>query len=123
MSRGRTSPSTTATERPGAAGPLPPPPVRSDESSRRAGVGTAEPVTPVGQAAEGELRIGWAARSMPVLAGIAERFARERPLDGLRIAACLHVTAETAVLLQVLREGGAEIALAASNPLDRKSVV
>ncbi|ADG87488.1 adenosylhomocysteinase [Thermobispora bispora] len=86
-------------------------------------MGTAEPVTPVGQAAEGELRIGWAARSMPVLAGIAERFARERPLDGLRIAACLHVTAETAVLLQVLREGGAEIALAASNPLSTQDDV
>src|SRR5690606_22443778 len=123
MSRGRTSPSTTATERPGAAGPLPPPPVRSDESSRRAGVGTAEPVTPVGQAAEGELRIGRAARSMPVLAVIAERFARERPLDGLRIAACLHVTPETAVLLHLLRQRGAQIALAASNPLSTQDDV
>ncbi|MGV9779026.1 adenosylhomocysteinase, partial [Streptosporangium sp. NPDC003464] len=49
--------------------------------------------------AAGERRIGWAARSMPVLTAIGERFAAERPLDGLRIAACLHVTAETAVLM------------------------
>jgi adenosylhomocysteinase len=54
---------------------------------------------------------------MPVLGSIAERFARERPLDGLRVAACLHVTAETANLMCALRAGGAEVALCASNPL------
>lgn len=73
--------------------------------------------------AAGERRIGWAARSMPVLTAIGERFAAERPLDGLRIAACLHVTAETAVLMGALKAGGAEIALAASNPLSTQDDV
>ncbi|MFD8526884.1 adenosylhomocysteinase [Streptosporangium canum] len=73
--------------------------------------------------AAGERRIGWAARSMPVLTAIGERFAAERPLDGLRIAACLHVTAETAVLMGTLKAGGAEIALAASNPLSTQDDV
>ncbi|HWG60123.1 MAG TPA: adenosylhomocysteinase [Streptosporangiaceae bacterium] len=68
--------------------------------------------------AEGGLaRIGWAAQSMPVLRGIAERFARDRPLAGLTVAACVHVTAETAVLVDALRAGGARVFLAASNPL------
>ncbi|MFG1698369.1 adenosylhomocysteinase [Nonomuraea sp. NPDC049309] len=71
----------------------------------------------------GERQISWAARSMPVLTAIGERFARERPLDGLKIAACLHVTAETAVLLGALKAGGAEIALAASNPLSTQDDV
>lgn len=73
--------------------------------------------------AAGERRIGWAARAMPVLTAIGERFAAERPLDGLRIAACLHVTAETAVLMGALRAGGAEISLAASNPLSTQDDV
>ncbi|WP_440067458.1 adenosylhomocysteinase [Streptosporangium sp. OZ121] len=73
--------------------------------------------------AEGELRIGWAARSMPVLTALGERFAAERPFEGLRIAACLHVTAETAVLMGTLKAGGAEIALAASNPLSTQDDV
>ncbi|MBN6052659.1 adenosylhomocysteinase [Nonomuraea sp. RK-328] len=71
----------------------------------------------------GERQISWAARSMPVLTAIGERFGVERPLDGLRIAACLHVTAETAVLMGALRAGGAEIALAASNPLSTQDDV
>jgi adenosylhomocysteinase len=71
----------------------------------------------------GERRIGWAARAMPVLTAIGERFAAERPLEGLRIAACLHVTAETAVLMGTLQAGGAEIALAASNPLSTQDDV
>ncbi|MFC4058053.1 adenosylhomocysteinase [Planomonospora corallina] len=71
----------------------------------------------------GELRIGWAARAMPVLTALGERFAEQRPLEGLRIAACLHVTAETAVLMGALRAGGAEIALAASNPLSTQDDV
>ena len=70
-----------------------------------------------GLASTGLARIGWAERSMPVLRGIATRFAAERPLAGLRIAACLHVTAETAVLVGALRAGGAQVFLAASNPL------
>ncbi|MGN9836872.1 adenosylhomocysteinase [Nonomuraea sp. H19] len=71
----------------------------------------------------GERQISWAARSMPVLTAIGERFALERPLEGLRIAACLHVTAETAVLMGALKAGGAEIALAASNPLSTQDDV
>ncbi|MEV4219988.1 MULTISPECIES: adenosylhomocysteinase [unclassified Nonomuraea] len=71
----------------------------------------------------GERQISWAARAMPVLTAIGERFAAERPLAGLRIAACLHVTAETAVLMGALKAGGAEIALAASNPLSTQDDV
>ncbi|GAA4518551.1 MULTISPECIES: adenosylhomocysteinase [Nonomuraea] len=71
----------------------------------------------------GERHISWAARSMPVLTALGERFAAERPLDGLRVAACLHVTAETAVLMGTLKAGGAEIALAASNPLSTQDDV
>ncbi len=70
-----------------------------------------------GLASTGLARIGWAERSMPVLRGIAARFAAEQPLAGLRIAGCLHVTAETAVLVGALRAGGAQVFLAASNPL------
>ncbi|MEV4833243.1 adenosylhomocysteinase [Nonomuraea sp. NPDC049486] len=71
----------------------------------------------------GERHISWAARSMPVLTALGERFAAARPLDGLRVAACLHVTAETAVLMGTLKAGGAEIALAASNPLSTQDDV
>ncbi|GAA0396040.1 adenosylhomocysteinase [Acrocarpospora corrugata] len=71
----------------------------------------------------GERRIGWASRSMPVLTAIGARFAEELPFAGIRIAACLHVTAETAVLMGALRAGGAEIALAASNPLSTQDDV
>ncbi len=65
----------------------------------------------------GRLRIEWAEQSMPVLRQVRERFAKEQPLKGTRIGACLHVTTETAVLMLTLRAGGAEIALCASNPL------
>ena len=54
---------------------------------------------------------------MPLLAALMERFGRERPFDGLGIAACLHITAETAMLVRLLRAGGAAVSLAASNPL------
>ncbi len=74
-------------------------------------------VTDLGLAAEGVRRIEWAEREMPVLRLIRERFARERPLEGLRIGACLHVTTETANLMRTLKAGGAEVHLAASNPL------
>ena len=80
-------------------------------------------VSDIGQAGAGERRIQWAAREMPVLAGIRERFAKERPLTGLRIGACLHVTAETANLMQTLAAGGADIALCASNPLSTQDDV
>ena len=66
---------------------------------------------------DGNNRIEWAAREMPVIRLIRERFAKERPLEGLRISACLHVTTETANLMLALRDGGAEVALCASNPL------
>ena len=66
---------------------------------------------------EGRLRVEWADRQMPVLARIRERFEKERPLDGLTIAACLHVTTETANLMRTLKAGGADVALCASNPL------
>jgi len=68
-------------------------------------------------AEEGNRRIEWAAREMPVIRLIRERFARERPLAGLRVSACLHVTTETANLMLALRDGGAQLALCASNPL------
>jgi adenosylhomocysteinase len=68
-------------------------------------------------APQGEARIGWADGQMPVLRSIRARFARERPLDGLAVAACLHVTAETAVLMRTLEVGGAQVALCAANPL------
>jgi len=68
-------------------------------------------------APEGKKRIEWAARNMPVLSQIKDRFAKEKPFNGIRIAACMHVTTETANLMLALKAGGAEIALCASNPL------
>ncbi len=65
----------------------------------------------------GRARIEWAERDMPVLASIRERFAREKPLEGVRIGACLHVTTETANLMRTLVASGAEVTLCASNPL------
>src|SRR2546422_1278172 len=72
---------------------------------------------------DGNNRIEWAAREMPVIHLIRERFANERPLEGLRIAACLHVTTETANLMLALRDGGADLALCASNPLSTQDEV
>jgi adenosylhomocysteinase len=74
-------------------------------------------VADLGLAAVGRARIEWAERSMPVLRSIRERFERERPLEGQTIAACLHVTTETANLMRTLAVGGAQVTLAASNPL------
>ncbi|HEV2753726.1 MAG TPA: adenosylhomocysteinase [Solirubrobacteraceae bacterium] len=71
----------------------------------------------------GRDRIAWAHAQMPVLASVGERFARERPFDGLRVAACLHVTAETAGLMRVLMAGGAQVALCAANPLATQDAV
>jgi adenosylhomocysteinase len=68
-------------------------------------------------------RIEWAAREMPVVGLIRQRFARERPLEGVRIAACLHITTETANLALCLRDGGAQLALCASNPLSTQDDV
>ncbi len=77
----------------------------------------------LGLANQGQLRIEWAAKSMPVLNSIKERFSREKPLSGLKISACLHVTTETAVLAQTLKAGGASVALCASNPLSTQDDV
>ena len=71
----------------------------------------------------GRLRIEWAGKSMPVLGLIRERFKREKPLEGIRIGACLHVTTETANLVITLKEGGAEVFLCASNPLSTQDDV
>ena len=83
----------------------------------------AHDVVDLALADEGVRRIEWAAREMPVLALISERFSREQPLAGLRIAACLHVTTETANLARALKAGGAEITLVASNPLSTQDDV
>src|SRR5215216_3098261 len=72
---------------------------------------------------EGKRRTEWSERSMPVLREIRARFANERPLKGLRVSGCLHVTTETANLMHTLRAGGAEIALCASNPLSTQDDV
>ncbi|HEY2994276.1 MAG TPA: adenosylhomocysteinase [Methylomirabilota bacterium] len=78
---------------------------------------TEHDVKNIALAAEGRLKIEWAEQSMPVLRQVRERFAREQPLKGLRLGACLHVTTETAVLMLTLKAGGAQVALCASNPL------
>jgi adenosylhomocysteinase len=74
-------------------------------------------------AKDGKRRIEWAAQSMPVLNRIRQRFAKERPLAGVKLAACLHVTTETAALMQTLKAGGASVALCASNPLSTQDDV
>jgi len=74
-------------------------------------------------AKKGALRIEWARNNMPVLGLIARRFLKEKPLAGLKVAACLHVTTETGVLMEVLKAGGANIALCASNPLSTQDDV
>ena len=74
-------------------------------------------------AQEGKLRIDWAGKEMPVLRLIKERFGREKPLKGVRISACLHITTETANLALALKEGGAEVILCASNPLSTQDDV
>src|SRR5919202_6022598 len=72
---------------------------------------------------EGKRRTEWAERSMPVLRQIRARFSREQPLKGIKLSACLHVTTETANLMQTLRAAGADIALCASNPLSTQDDV
>jgi len=76
-----------------------------------------------GLADKGQLRIEWASKSMPVLNSIKERFSQDRPLSGLRISACLHITTETALLAQTLKAGGASVVLCASNPLSTQDDV
>ena len=74
-------------------------------------------------AQSGQLRIEWARQEMPVLELIKERFEKEKPLKGIRISACLHVTTETANLMETLKSGGAEVVLCASNPLSTQDDV
>jgi adenosylhomocysteinase len=74
-------------------------------------------------AKKGKLRIEWAAKEMPVLKSITERFRKEKPLKGIRLAACLHVTTETANLAETLKAGGAQVYLCASNPLSTQDDV
>src|SRR6185503_3895379 len=74
-------------------------------------------VKDIGLAAEGKKRIEWAEREMPVLRLIRERFGSEKPLDGVKLVACAHITTETANLARALQAGGAEAVLIASNPL------
>jgi adenosylhomocysteinase len=80
-------------------------------------------VADLGLAEQGALRIEWAEREMPVLRLIRSRFEKDKPLDGLRLAACLHVTTETANLVRTLEAGGARVALCASNPLSTQDDV
>jgi len=80
-------------------------------------------VADLGLADEGAARVAWAAEQMPVLRAVRERLRRERPLEGVRVAACLHVTAETANLILALREGGARPALCSANPLSTQDDV
>ena len=91
--------------------------------AQRSGALPAHDVTDLGRAPEGVRRVEWAEREMPVLRLIRERFAEERPLEGLRVGACLHVTSETANLMRTLKAGGADVVLAASNPLSTQDDV
>ena len=78
-------------------------------------------VKDLGLAAKGKLRIEWAEQWMPVLRLIRARFEREKPLKGLTLVACLHVTTETANLMRTLKAGGAEVFLCGSNPLSTRT--
>ncbi len=80
-------------------------------------------VKDLGLAAEGKKRIEWADGDMPVLRKIKERFEKEKPMAGKKMAACLHVTAETANLARTLKAGGADLVLVASNPLSTQDDV
>lgn len=77
----------------------------------------------IGLAEQGKNRIEWARQTMPVLARIEQRFIKEQPLKGMKIGVCLHVTTETAGLLQVMKKGGAELIVCASNPLSTQDDV
>src|SRR4051794_28604606 len=84
---------------------------------------TSHDIADPGLAAQGARRVEGAERSMPVLGLLRERFAAERPLAGLTVAACMHVTTETAALVRTLVAGGAVLRLAASNPLSTQDDV
>lgn len=90
---------------------------------KKAASGKKYDVKDIKLAKQGALRIEWAKESMPVLNRIRKRFEKQKPLQGVRIAACLHVTTETAALMQTLKAGGAQIFLCASNPLSTQDDV
>jgi adenosylhomocysteinase len=92
-------------------------------SEHAATADVAHEVRDLSLAVEGRRRIAWAAQEMPVLASVEQRFATEQPLAGVRIGACLHLTTETANLVRVLRRGGADVRLCASNPLSTQDDV
>src|SRR3954453_4570812 len=92
-------------------------------STALAATGRKHDVKDLALADEGVRRIEWPDRQMPVLAAIRERFEREKPLDGIRISACLHVTTETANLMRTLKAGGADAGLCAPNPLSTQDAV
>ena len=74
-------------------------------------------------ASEGLRRIEWSQKEMPVLNQIHERFIKNKPLNGMKIGACLHITTETAYLAKILKDGGADVAMCASNPLSTQDDV
>jgi adenosylhomocysteinase len=80
-------------------------------------------VKDINQATSGRYKIEWSENEMPVLKAIRERFAKEQPLKGIKVSACLHVTSETAALMRTLQAGGADIVLVASNPLSTQDEV
>ncbi|MEA3408158.1 MAG: adenosylhomocysteinase [Chloroflexota bacterium] len=86
-------------------------------------MGKSYDIADMGLAEQGISRIAWAEREMPVLCSIRQRFREARPLEGVRVGACLHVTTETANLMRTLVAGGAEVALCASNPLSTQDDV
>jgi adenosylhomocysteinase len=101
----------------------PMPPIPGDAPTGQTVSMPPHDVADLGLADEGVRRIDWAEREMPVLRLIRGRFERDRPLTGLRISACLHVTTETANLVRTLQAGGADVTLTASNPLSTKDDV
>ena len=98
-------------------------PLHSKKKAKGAKASIEYDVKDLGLADKGRGRIEWAGRSMPVLHQIRDRFAKQKPLKGMRLTACLHVTSETANLAIALKAGGAEIALCASNPLSTQDDV
>ena len=108
---------TVTTSTAGASPARPAPHIAAAEPAGLAESLPRHDVTDLALAEQGRVRIDWADRAMPVLRQVRARFARERPFAGARIAACMHVTTETANLMRTLKAGGAELALCASNPL------
>ena len=96
---------------------------RSVAGRETSAAGAEHDVRDLSLAAAGRAKIVWSAEAMPVLLAIRKRFERKRPLAGVRVACCLHVTSETANLMITLKAGGAQIALCASNPLSTQDDV